>query len=94
MIDQETRRELDALKGGTTFAASNLTLNVSSTSTIVTRTGVSGTSVIATQALSSNSANSDITRIVPAKGSFIVTHNSSSTAGRTFLYSFVTPQSR
>ena len=93
MIDEaELRRQINDVKQGATFAASSFTLNVSSTSTTVTKTGISRTSAIHPMALSSNSAQSDIVRIVPATGSFVVTHNSSSTAGRTFLYSFNTPQ--
>ncbi len=93
MIDNETRRELDQLKAGTTFAAGSFDLNVSSTSTTVTRNGVSIGSVVHTTAYSSVAANADITRVVPFKGGFTVTHNSSSTAGRTHMFSFRTPQS-
>ncbi len=93
MIDEaEFRRQINDVKQGATFAASSFTLNVSSTSTTVTKAGVSTTSAVHPMALSSNSSQTDIVRIVPASGSFVVTHNSSSTAGRTFLYSFQTPQ--
>jgi hypothetical protein len=92
-VDEATfRRAILELKQGLTFAASMFTLNVSSTTTSVTRSGVTATSAIHPMALSSNSAQTDIVRIVPASGAFVVTHNSSSVAGRTFLYSFATPQ--
>lgn len=92
-VDEATlRRAVLELKQGLTFAASMFTLTVSSTTTSVARTGITATSVVLPMALSSNSAQSDIVRIVPASGLFTVTHNSSSVAGRTFLYSFATPQ--
>ena len=93
MIDEaELRRQVNDIKQGATFAASSFTLNVSSTSTTVTKVGVSATSVVHPMAVSSVGRQDDIVRIVRASGQFVVTHNSSSTAGRTFLYSFNTPQ--
>lgn len=89
--DPEIRKELDDLKQGATFAAGSFSLAVApATSTVVTRRGVSSASVICTQAYSALASNSDITRIVPAKDSFTVTHSSSANA-RTHRYSFVTP---
>jgi hypothetical protein len=91
-MDQEVRREIDGLKQGTTFAAGQFSVNSSVTSTTVTRNGVSAGSVVHATAYSSTAANSDIQRIIPAKGSFVVYHTSN--AGiRTYAYSFVTPQS-
>ncbi len=90
-IDAEVRRELDALKQGAIFAASTFTANVSSTTTVVTKRGVSSGSIINITAVNSNASNSDIVRVIAAKDSFTVTHNSSSVAARTYGYAYFTP---
>ena len=90
-IDDEVRRELNSLKQGSTFAGGSFDLDVApATSTVVSRRGVSSSSIIMTQAYSAAASNADITRIVPAKDSFTVTHSSSASA-RTHRYSFTTP---
>lgn len=93
MIDPDARREFDALKQGTTYTGGSFSLTVSpATSTVVTRLAISASSIIHPQAYSADAANSDITRIVPAKGSFTVYH-SASVNTRMHRYTFQTPQS-
>jgi hypothetical protein len=93
MIDPDVRREIDALKSGTTYTGGTFTLDAApATSTVVTRNGVSSSSIIHAQGYSALAVNSDITRIVPTKGSFTVYHSSSANT-RTYRYSSVTPQS-
>lgn len=90
MIDPEVKRELDDLKRGNSTRISTFDLAVSpATSTVVVRRGVSSTDLILTQAYSALAANSDITRIVPAKDSFTVYHAASANP-RTHRYQVVT----
>lgn len=90
MIDVDTRRELNNLMQGTTFTGGVFTLAANpATSTVVTRTSISEQSIIHYTAYSTNAVQSDITRIVPASGSFTVFH-SASVNTRTYRYSFVT----
>ncbi len=91
MIDAEVRRDLDDIRQGRTWAAAsfNLTADGVTTTTTVTRLGVSSNSVVLTQAYSALAANSDITRIVPAKDSFVVTHTASANV-RTHRYVYFT----
>lgn len=92
-MDQDTRREIDNLKQGTTFTGGEFTLAANpATSTVVTRTGVSTGCVIHFQGYSADAVNSHITRIVPAKGSFTVYHSASANT-RTYRYTYQTPQS-
>lgn len=88
-IQPEVRRELNDLLYGKSLAVGSFDLTTGVTSTTVTRTGVSSNSVITTQAYSANASNADITRIVPAKDQFVVTHTNSALA-RTHRYFFVT----
>lgn len=86
MISREIQRWLDQLLTGWTTGAGSFDLTVTpATSTTVTRTGVSSNSVILTQAYSANASNADITKIVPAKDSFTVTHTASANT-RTHRY--------
>lgn len=86
MIPAETRRELDDLLTGRTTAARSFNLAVApATSTTVTCLGMSSNSVVLTQAYSALASNADITRIVPAKDQFVVTHTASANA-RTHRY--------
>lgn len=91
MIDKEVMRWLNDLLMGRSTACGEFTLvhDGVSTTTTVTRKGMSSNSVISTQALSALASNSDITRIVPAKDQFVVTHPASANI-RTFRYSFLT----
>jgi hypothetical protein len=89
IADDNTRRAVDEILQGRTHAAAAFNLTTGVTSTVVTRTGVSSNSVILTQAYSALASNADITRIVPAKDSFTVTHTNSGNA-RTHRYVFLT----
>lgn len=89
-MDAETKRELDSLRSGYLTCAGEFSLAVApATSTVVSRRGVSSTSVILTQAYSALASNADITRIVPTKDSFTVTHTASANV-RTHKFFFPT----
>lgn len=83
--DQVQRYLHDLLTGRTTAARSfSLALNPATTTT-VTCLGMSSNSVVLTQAYSALASNADITRIVPAKDQFVVTHTASANT-RTHRY--------
>lgn len=89
-IDPEIKRELEDLKRGNSTRVSSVSLAVApATTTTVSRRGVSSTDLILTQASSALASNSDITRIIPAKDSFVITHAASANA-RTFTYIVIT----
>lgn len=90
-IDPEIKREIDDLKRGNTTRIStfSLTPGAATTSTTITRSGTSSGDLVQYMALSSLAVQSDIVRIVPAKGSFVVTH-SASTNVRTYRYLVIT----
>jgi len=90
MIPDEIRRELSDLLQGRTTAARAFTLAVApATTTTVPCVGVSSNSVVLTQAYSALASNADITRIVPDKDQFVVTHSSSADT-RTHRYTWKT----
>ena len=90
MIDDEVRRELIKITTSRSTACGEVALAVSpATTTTVTRRGVSSNSTVLLQALSSLALNGDITRVVPSKDQFIITHAASANA-RTYRYAFIT----
>ena len=91
MIPADVRRELDEIKQGATYTGGTVTLNVSSTSTVVSRRGVSSGSVIHFMATGATASMADIVRIVASKDSFAITHTSSTSSTRAFTFDFTTP---
>ncbi len=91
-MDDDVNRELIQLRMGRITSCGAFTLTNTATSTTVTpRAGiVSARSVILTQAFSASAANGDITRIVPAKDSFTVTHTDPGASTKTHRYAVLT----
>lgn len=82
----DARRAIDHIYQGRVRSCAEFTLATTGTSTTVTKTGISTQSVILTQAFSSSAANADITRIVPGKDTFTVTHTATSGGTKTHRY--------
>lgn len=91
MIDDETRRELVNLLRGNTYMAGEVTLTNSSTTTSVTRRGVSASSAISLTPYTSAARTEGIPQCVPAADSFVLTHSNALTT-RTYRYVVHTPQ--
>jgi hypothetical protein len=89
--DADLRRMANELKQGMTFVAGQLSLNSSSTTTSVTRDGVSTTSVISLTPYDAGARTEGTPQVVPSSGAFVLTHTSTTTA-RTYRYVVHTPQ--
>jgi flavoprotein len=90
-MDDDVKRELDDLRQGRTNVARVFTLAVApATATSVACISMSSNSVVLTQAYAFSASNADITRIVPSKDFFIVTHPASAATSRTFRYVWLT----
>lgn len=85
IADEEARRALNEILQGRTHSVGVFDLATGTTTTTVTKTNISANSVILTMAYSALASQADITRIVPAKNSFVVTHTNSANA-RTHRY--------
>jgi hypothetical protein len=91
MIPDEIRREIISLLRGTTYVAGTCTLATSGTTTVITREGVSASSVVSLTPYDAGAAAEGTPRCVPANGSFTLTHTSTATA-RNYRYVVHTPQ--
>lgn len=91
MIPEEIRREIINLMRGATFVAGQVTLTNASSTTSVSRDGISTTSIISLTPYTSAARAEGIPQCVPAAGAFTLTHNSNSST-RTYAYVVHTPQ--
>lgn len=85
------RRAVNELKQGRTFVAGSLALATSGTTTTITRAGVSASSCISLTPYDAGARTEGIPQVVPANGSFVLTHTSTATA-RNYRYVVHTPQ--
>lgn len=91
-IDEaELRRAINEVKLGLCFVAGSLSLTSSTTTTTVTRDGVSASSVVSLTPYNTGAKNEGIPQVVPATGSFVLTHTNTTTP-RTYRYVVHTPQ--
>jgi len=92
MIDEAAlRRAINEVKQGATYVAGTCTLATSGTSTVITRAGVSASSVISLTPYDAGARTEGIPQCVPANGSFTLTHSATATA-RNYRYVVHTPQ--
>jgi len=89
--DADLRRVENELKQGLVYVAGEFVLSTSGTTTTITRVGVSASSVVNPVPFDTGAKNEGIPKIVPANGSFVITHTSTSTP-RTYRYVVHTPQ--
>lgn len=89
--EEDLRRAINEVKRGMTFVAGTLSLTASVTSTAITRDGVSSSSVVSLTPYNTGAKNEGIPQVVPATGSFVITHTNTTTA-RTYRYVVHTPQ--
>ena len=89
--DADVRRLGNEVKLGLTFVAGQLSLTSNSSTTSITRDGVSSTSVISLTPYNAGARTEGIPQVVPANGSFVLTHTSAATA-RTYTFVVHTPQ--
>jgi hypothetical protein len=89
--DPKIRREINELKQGLTFVAGELTLTNSSTTTTVTRQGVSASSCVGLTPYTVAAKTEGIPQCVPSNGAFTLTHSNALTT-RTYRYVVHTPQ--
>lgn len=89
--DADLRRVENELKRGMTFVAGTLTLATAGTTTTITRDGVSASSVISVTPYDAGAKAEGIPQIVPANGSFVLTHSATATA-RNYRYVVHTSQ--
>lgn len=89
--DADLRRLANEVKQGMTFVAGTLTLATSGTTTTITRSGVSASSVISLTPFDAGARTEGIPQVVPANGSFVLTHSATATA-RNYRYVVHTPQ--
>ncbi len=85
-VTDQAQREFSAIYQGRIRTCGEFTLTATATATAVTKLGVSTQSCIFTQAFSTNAANADITRIVPAKDAFTVYHTNPGAATKTHRF--------
>lgn len=93
MIDADVRRELDYLRQGFTPLCGECTLATSGTTTTVTKRGVSSNSCVSLTPYNAGAKTEGIVFIVPATGSFTITHTASASPARTYRYVVHTPTS-
>lgn len=94
MIPADIRRELDYLRQGFTPLCGEFTLATSGTTTTVTKRGVSSNSAVTIQPYDAGAKAEGTVYIVPATGSFTVTHTASASPARTYRYVVHTPTSQ
>lgn len=87
----DLRREINEVKQGFCYVAGTCELSTSSTSTVISRRGVSTTSVISLTPYDPGARTEGIPQCVPATDTFRLTHTSTATA-RTYRYVVHTPQ--
>ncbi len=89
--DAEFRRQILEVKQGLTFVAGTLSLTSNSSTTTITRLGVSASSAVSLTPYNAGARTEGIPQCVPAAGSFVLTHASVSST-RTYRYVVHTPQ--
>lgn len=89
--DGDLRRLENEVKQGFCYVAGTCTLSTSSTSTVVSRRGVSATSVVSLTPFDAGARTEGVPQCVPATDSFRLTHTSTATA-RNYRYVVHTPQ--
>jgi hypothetical protein len=89
--NDDLRRQVNELKQGFCFVAGEFSLSSSGTTTTIVRRGVSASSIVSPTPFNAGARTEGIPQIVPASGSFVITHTSTSTP-RTYRYVVHTPQ--